>query len=106
MGSSAATEESTSGLTHPKVDPEKWANCLPVRIAFLNRFISGWCAYFALADTHSLGEEADQWLRRRLRQIRWKEWKRFSARKRNLEALGIPTHTAREWAASNKGRCA
>jgi group II intron reverse transcriptase/maturase len=76
---------------------------MPVRIALLNRFISGWCAYFALADTPSLFEEADQWLRRRLRQIRWKEWKRYSARKHNLETLGIPSHKAREWAASSKG---
>ena len=76
---------------------------MPVRIALLNRFISGWCAYFALADTPSLFEEADQWLRRRLRQIRWKEWKRYSARKRNLEALGIPPPKARKWAGSSKG---
>jgi len=76
---------------------------MPERIVLLNRFISGWCAYSALADTPSLFEEADQWLRRRLRQIRWKEWKRTSARKRNLEALGIPPLMARRWAGSSKG---
>jgi len=43
------------------------------------------------------------WLRRRLRQVRWKERKRYRTRRRNLRALGIPERAAREWAASQKG---
>jgi RNA-directed DNA polymerase len=73
------------------------------RIEAVNRFSVGWAAYFALADTPSPFEELDQWLRRRLRQIRWKEWKRYQTRRRNLQALGIPERTAREWAGSRKG---
>ena len=49
---------------------------MPTRLALLNRFIGGWTAYFALADTPSVFNELDEWLRRRLRQVRWKEWKR------------------------------
>jgi hypothetical protein len=48
-------------------------------------------------------DEVDEWLRRRLRQVRWKEWKRFAARRRNLRALGIPERQAALWAASRKG---
>jgi group II intron reverse transcriptase/maturase len=77
-----------------------WRIAMPERIVLLNRFISGWCAYFALADTPSLFEGADEWLRRRLRQVRWKEWKRHAARRRNLLALGAPPSKAREWAGS------
>jgi group II intron reverse transcriptase/maturase len=76
---------------------------MPVRLALLNRFIGGWTAYFALAETPSVFAELDEWLRRRLRQVRWKEWKRFAARRRNLRALGIPDWQARRWAASRKG---
>lgn len=76
---------------------------MPVRLALLNRFLAGWAAYFALADTPSVFNEVDEWLRRRLRQVRWKEWKRFAARRRNLRALGIPDEHARMWAASRKG---
>jgi hypothetical protein len=76
---------------------------MPVRLALLNRFLAGWAAYFALADTPSVFDEVDEWLRRRLRQVRWKEWKRFAARRRNLRALGIPDDKARRWAASRKG---
>jgi len=76
---------------------------MPVRLALLNRFLGGWAAYFALADTPSVFAEFDEWLRRRLRQVRWKEWKRFAARRRNLVGLGIPDWQARQWAASRKG---
>jgi hypothetical protein len=43
------------------------------RITSINRFSRGWTAYFALADTPSVFEELDEWMRRRLRQVRWKE---------------------------------
>ncbi len=76
---------------------------MSVRLALLNRFIGGWSAYFALAETPSVFAELDEWLRRRLRQVRWKEWKRFAARRRNLIALGIPASKAHQWAASRRG---
>jgi group II intron reverse transcriptase/maturase len=76
---------------------------MPIRIAQLNRFLTGWTAYFALAETPSVFNEFDEWLRRRLRQVRWKEWKTCGAKRRNLRALGIPDWQARQWAASRKG---
>jgi hypothetical protein len=73
------------------------------RITEINRFTVGWTAYFALADTPRPFEDLDEWLRRRLRQVRWKEWKRCSTKRRNLIALGIPERQAREWSATRKG---
>lgn len=81
----------------------RWSVSMAARVERLNRFIVGWMAYFGIAETRSVFDELDEWLRRRLRQIRWKEWKRFAARRRNLIALGIRSDTAREWAASSKG---
>ena len=76
---------------------------MPDRVSLLNRFLAGWTAYFALAETPSVFNEFDEWLRRRLRQVRWKEWKRCPTRRQNLRALGIPDHKARQWASSRKG---
>ena len=45
-----------------------------------------------LADTPSPFRELDKWLRRRLRQVRWKEWKRVRTKLRTLRAAGIPEH--------------
>lgn len=85
-------------LTSPR-----WGVSMGRRIREVNRFTVGWTAYFALADTPRPLSDLDEWLRRRLRQVRWKEWKRFRARWRNLRALGIPDRKAREWAGSRKG---
>ena len=46
------------------------------RIKEINRFTVGWTAYFAFADTILPFDNLEKWLRRRLRQVRWKEWKR------------------------------
>lgn len=80
-----------------------WRISMPERIERLNRYIGGWCAYFAMAETPSVFEDLDKWLRRRLRQVSWKEWKRPRTRRRNLLALGVTPRAARESAGSSKG---
>jgi len=86
-----------------KLTSRRWGISMERRIQAINRFTVGWTAYFAYAETPSSFAELDQWLRRRLRQVRWKEWKRYRTRRRNLVALGIPERKAREWAGSRKG---
>lgn len=81
----------------------RWSIAMDERIAKINRFTAGWMGYFQLADGANLFQGLDKWLHRRMRQIRWKEWKRFAARRRNLRALGIGERSAREWASSSKG---
>ena len=81
----------------------RWSVPMEYRIGRLNRFITGWMAYFRLADTGNLVRETDRWLRRRLRQIRWKEWKTIAARRHNLRIRGIPERNVRKWGASSKG---
>jgi RNA-directed DNA polymerase len=80
-----------------------WGVSMERRIIEINRFTVGWTAYFPLADTPRPFEDLDEWLRRRLRQIRWKQWKRYRTRRRELRAAGIPERSAREWAGSRKG---
>ena len=80
-----------------------WSVSMERRIKEINRFTVGWTAYFAFADTFLPFDKLDKWLRRRLRQVRWKEWKRSPTRYRNLRALGIRDRDARSWAASQKG---
>ena len=54
-----------------------------------NRYIMGWIGYFQLADTPSIFKKLDQWIRRRLRQLVWKRWKRGTTRYRKLIELGV-----------------
>jgi RNA-directed DNA polymerase len=69
----------------------------------LNEYTMGWIGYFRLADTPSVFQELDEWLRRRLRQLVWKRWKRPKTRWRNLVTLGVLPNTAREATGSPKG---
>jgi group II intron reverse transcriptase/maturase len=80
-----------------------WRISMEERIRRLNVFITAWCAYFDLAETPTEFRAIDGWLRRRLRQVRWKEWKQPKTRRRNLLELGFSPRDAREWAASGIG---
>jgi len=63
-------------------------------LAQLNRYTVGWLGYFRLANTPSVLEELDGWMRRRLRQLIWKRWKRGRTRYRELVALGVSRERA------------
>lgn len=75
---------------------------MEVRIEMLNRYLIGWCGYFALADTPSKFKEFDEWIRRRLRLCEWKQWKKPKTRVRKLIGLGVPDYKAYEWGNSRK----
>lgn len=69
----------------------------------LTAFIRGWVNYFKLADMKSLLLTIDEWYRRRLRMVIWKQWKRIKTRLRNLIKLDVPKHKAWEFANTRKG---
>ena len=80
-----------------------WRVSMEFRIGKLNRFTTGWMAYFRLADSERVFRDLHGWLRRRLRQVRWKEWKSTAAKRHNLRIRGISESNARKWAGSSKG---
>jgi len=69
----------------------------------LRQYIIGWVSYFHLADMKSLLLRTDEWFRRRLRSLIWKQWKRIKTKLRNLIYLGIPRQKAWEFANTRKG---
>lgn len=73
------------------------------RIEKLNQFLTGWKNYFQLAETPSVWRNLLSWIRRRLRMIRWKEWKLPKTRVRQLRALGVSKQKAYEWGNTRKG---
>jgi group II intron reverse transcriptase/maturase len=60
----------------------------------VNEYLMGWIGYFRLAETPSVFVELDEWLRRRLRQLVWKRWKRGRTRYRELVGFGVPPSRA------------
>ena len=69
----------------------------------LRRFIMGWINYFKIADIKSLLKTIDEWMRRRIRMIYWKQWKKIRTRFSNLTSLGIEKSRAWEFANTRKG---
>ena len=69
----------------------------------LKQYITGWVNYFKLADMKMLMIETDEWYRRRLRMVFWKQWKRVRTRQTNLTKLGIAKSKAWEYANTRKG---
>lgn len=72
------------------------------RIEKLNRYLVGWLGYYQLAETPSIFKSLDAWIRRRLRMIRWKEWKKVKTKYKNLMKLGVKKGKAWEWANTRK----
>lgn len=69
----------------------------------LKQYITGWLNYFKLANMKRLLTDIDSWLRRRLRMVIWKQWKRVRTRIRNLKKLGIEEERAVKTALTRKG---
>lgn len=79
----------------------RWGN--ERRKEALSQYIKGWVQYFKLADMRKLLVKTDEWYRRRLRMVIWKQWKRIKTRRANLIKLGINKYKAYEWANTRKG---
>jgi len=62
----------------------------------------GWVRYFRLAEVKGVFEELDSWLRRKLRCILWRQWKRSRTRAKNLIKYGLAK--ARAWRSATNGR--
>ena len=69
----------------------------------LKQFIVGWVNYFKLSDMDSILKRIDEWYRRRLRMVIWKQWKRIKTKMTNLMKLGVKKSKAWEWANTRKG---
>jgi len=68
----------------------------------LNPVLRGWVNYFSLSETRGVFEELDEWLRRRLRCMLWRQWKRNWTRFKRLRARGLDE--VRAWKSATNGR--
>jgi RNA-directed DNA polymerase len=69
----------------------------------LNPLLRGWLGYFQHAPGLRAIETLDEWLRRRLRCLLWRQWKRPATRARKLRQLGLDPDRAWRSAANGRG---
>jgi len=65
--------------------------------------LRGWVAYFRLAEVKGIFETLDQWIRRKLRAILWRQWKRWKTRIRELRRRGLAPQRAAYSAMNGRG---
>ena len=69
----------------------------------LNPILRGWMAYFRLTETKRAVEALDGWVRRQLRCILWRQWKRPYTRGRHLMQAGLTEERAFRSAFNQRG---
>jgi len=75
---------------------------LSTTIRKLNPVLQGWANYYRLTASKRSVEALDGWIRRRLRLILWRQWKRARTRARNLMRSGLSE--PRAWTSATNGR--
>jgi len=69
----------------------------------LNPKLRGWFNYFSLAEVKNVYEELDSWIRRHLRNLLWRQWKRPRFRVKKLMNRGLSLDRARQSAYNGRG---
>jgi len=66
-------------------------------------YLRGWLGYFGECQTPSVLKSLESWLRRRLRSVVWKQWKRGRTRFKELRKRGVSQDLAAQTAGSAHG---
>ena len=71
-------------------------------IEALNPVLRGWTSCFRLTEVKGVLQELDGWIRRKLRCLLWRQWKRPATRNKRLQTRGLDE--ARAWKSASNGR--
>jgi len=69
----------------------------------LTPLLRGWANYFRLAEVKGIFEELDSWIRRKLRGLIWRRWKRPFTRAKKLMQRGLAQAQALKSAMNGRG---
>ncbi|WP_317202993.1 group II intron reverse transcriptase/maturase [Janthinobacterium sp.] len=68
----------------------------------LNPVLRGWSSYFRLTEVKGALQDLDGWIRRKLRCLLWRQWKRPATRNKRLQTRGLDERRA--WKSASNGR--
>ncbi|WP_370663520.1 group II intron reverse transcriptase/maturase [Massilia rhizosphaerae] len=71
-------------------------------ISELNPALRGWMSYCRLTEVKGVLQDLDGWIRRKLRCLLWRQWKRPTTRNRKMQARGLDG--TRAWKSASNGR--
>lgn len=79
----------------------RWSN--DERKKKLGEYVRGWVNYFHMADMKTLMAQTDEWMRRRIRAVIWRQWKRVRTRYKMLRRMHVEEWRVHEMANCRKG---
>ncbi len=71
-------------------------------IGELRPVLVGWVSYYRKSEVRNVFEQLDQWIRRKLRAILWRQWKRNWTRAKEMTRRGLSHEQA--WTSATNGR--
>jgi RNA-directed DNA polymerase len=99
--SEAAVEEFRAKVR--QLTKRTWGVSMEHRLGSLGRCVQGWFGYYRISRTWGEVVELDKWIRRRVRQCYWKQWKGSRRRRKMLLKLGADPATVQLASQSRKG---
>jgi len=75
---------------------------LMATIKDLNPVLRGWTSYFRLTEVKGVLQDLDGWIRRKLRCLLWRQWKKPATRNKRLQVRGLDG--TRAWKSASNGR--
>ena len=79
----------------------RWSN--DERKKKLGEYVRGWVNYFRMADMKTLMAQTDEWMRRRIRAVIWRQWKRVRTRYKMLRRMHVEEWSVHKMANCRKG---
>ena len=86
-----------------KITKRNRGRSLEIILKEIRQLMTGWLNYYGIGEMKGFMKELNGWLKRRIRQYIWKQWKYPRARRENLIRLGIEKQKAYEWSNTRKG---
>ncbi|WP_438319087.1 group II intron maturase-specific domain-containing protein [Sporosarcina sp. FA9] len=86
-----------------KITKRNRGRSIEVLFKQIKQLMTGWINYYGIGEMKSLMNELNGWLKRRIRQYIWKQWKNPRTKRKNLIQLGIEKQKAYEWSNTRKG---
>lgn len=85
-----------------KITKRNRGKSIEVLLKQIRQLMTGWINYYGISTMKNFMIDLNGWLKRRIRQYNWKQWKIPQTRRKNLIALGIDKQKAYEWSNTRK----
>ncbi|WP_445683656.1 group II intron reverse transcriptase/maturase [Sporosarcina sp. FSL K6-3457] len=86
-----------------KITKRNRGRSIEVLFKQIRQLMTGWINYYGISTMKSFMTDLNGWLKRRIRQYIWKQWKMPRTKRKNLIQLGIDERKAYEWSNTRKG---